>query len=84
MRRHLDAQAATRESGVAATGVAQEFQNAFAANQHHGNYGIPWFSFTKVGNPAVHQTAGGPHALAFEVNAGNPISASSAREIHHP
>ena len=35
-------------SGVAAIGVAQEFQNVFAGNQHHGNNGVPWFSFTKA------------------------------------
>jgi hypothetical protein len=48
MRRHLDAQARTGQSGVAAIGVAQEFQNVFAGNQHHGNNGVPWFSFTKA------------------------------------
>ena len=48
MRCYLDAQAGTGVSGVAAIGVAQEFQNVFAANQHHGNNGIPWFSFTKA------------------------------------
>jgi hypothetical protein len=48
MRRHLDAQAAAGESGIAAIGVAQEFQNVFAATQHRGNNGIPWFSFTKA------------------------------------
>jgi hypothetical protein len=48
MRRHLDAQAATGESGTAAIGVAQEFQNVFAATQHRGNNGITWFSFTKA------------------------------------
>jgi hypothetical protein len=48
MRCYLDAQAGTGVSGVAAIGVAQEFQNVFAANQHHGNNGIPWFSFNKA------------------------------------
>jgi hypothetical protein len=48
MRHHLDAQASTGRSGVAAIGVAQEFQNVFAANQHQSNNGIPWFSFTKA------------------------------------
>ena len=48
MRRYLDAQAATGRSGVAAIGVAQEFQNVFAATQRHGNNGVPWFSFTKA------------------------------------
>jgi hypothetical protein len=48
MRRHLAAQAATGRSGVAAIGVAQEFQNVFAANQRQGGNGLPWFSFTKA------------------------------------
>jgi hypothetical protein len=48
MRRHLDTQAATGESGIAAIGVAQEFQNVFASTQHKGNNGVPWFSFTKA------------------------------------
>ena len=48
MRRYLAAQAETGRSGVAAIGVAQEYQNVFAANQRHGNNGVPWFSFTKA------------------------------------
>jgi len=48
MRRHLAAQARTGRSGVAAIGVAQEFQNVFAAAQRQGSNGIPWFSFTKA------------------------------------
>jgi hypothetical protein len=48
MRRHLAAQAKTGRSGVAAIGVAQEFQNVFAANQRDAPNGIPWFSFTKA------------------------------------
>ena len=48
MRGHLDARAVTGESGIVAIGVAQEFQNVFAATQHRGNNGIPWFSFPKV------------------------------------
>jgi hypothetical protein len=48
MHRYLDAQAAMGESGIAAIGVAQEFQNVFAATQHRGNNGVPWFSFTKA------------------------------------
>jgi hypothetical protein len=47
MRRHVAAQAATGRSGVAAIGVAQEYQNVFAANQRQGSNGIPWYSFTK-------------------------------------
>ena len=48
MRRHLAAREATGRSGVAAIGVAQEFQNVFAATQRHGGNGLPWFSFTKA------------------------------------
>jgi hypothetical protein len=48
MRRHLAAQEATGRSGVAAIGVAQEFQNVFAVNQRQGGNGLPWFSFTKA------------------------------------
>jgi hypothetical protein len=47
MRRHLAAQAATGRSGVAAIGVAQEYQNVFACTeQRHGK--AVWFSFTKA------------------------------------
>jgi hypothetical protein len=48
MRRHIEVQVATGRSGVAAIGVAQEFQNVFAANQQQASNGIPWFSFTKA------------------------------------
>jgi hypothetical protein len=48
MRRVLAAQAATGRSGVAAIGVAQEYQNVFAATQRQGANGVPWFSFTKA------------------------------------
>lgn len=52
MRRYLAAQARTGRSGVAAIGVAQEFQNVFAAHQRDGSNGgsnpVPWFSFTKA------------------------------------
>jgi hypothetical protein len=48
MRRYLDAQAHTGRSGVAAIGVAQEYQNVFAANQREGSNGVPWVSFTKA------------------------------------
>jgi hypothetical protein len=48
MRHHLAAQAATGRSGVAAIGVAQEFQNVFAATQRQGGNGLPWFSFAKA------------------------------------
>ncbi len=48
MRRHLAAQAATGRPGVAAIGVAQEYQNVFAASQRQRPSGVPWFSFTKA------------------------------------
>jgi len=48
MRRYLAAQELTGRSGVAAIGVAQEYQNVFAANQRQGSNGVPWFSFTKA------------------------------------
>ena len=48
MRRHLAAQEATGRPGVAAIGVAQEFQNVFAATQRQGGNGLPWFSFSKA------------------------------------
>jgi hypothetical protein len=48
MRHHLAAQEATGRSGVAAIGVAQEFQNVFVAAQRQGGNGLPWFSFTKA------------------------------------
>ena len=48
MRRHITAQARTGRSGVAAIGVAQEFQNVFAAHQRQAPNNIPWFSFTKA------------------------------------
>ncbi|MGH3190077.1 MAG: hypothetical protein ACRDOL_22985 [Streptosporangiaceae bacterium] len=48
MRRHVAAQAATGRSGVAAIGMAQEFQNVFAATARRGRNGVPFFSFTKA------------------------------------
>jgi hypothetical protein len=48
MKPYLARQAKTSRSGVAAIGVAQEFQNVFAANQHDGPNGVRWFSFTKA------------------------------------
>ena len=47
MRRHLAAQAATGRSGVAAIGVAQEFQNVFAASKRQDGNAV-WFSFYKA------------------------------------
>jgi hypothetical protein len=48
MRRYVARQAKTGRSGVAAIGVAQEYQNVFASAQHQASNGIPWFSFTKA------------------------------------
>ena len=48
MRRHLAAQARTGRSGVAAIGVAQEFQNVFASTAHDRPGHPPWFSFYKA------------------------------------
>ena len=48
MPRYIDAQARTGRSGVAAIGVAQEYQNVFAATQRPGGNGVPWFSFFKA------------------------------------
>ena len=48
MRKHLAVQEATGRPGVAAIGVAQEYQSVFAANRHEGTAGVPWFTFTKV------------------------------------
>lgn len=48
MKPHLARQAATGRSGVAAIGIAQEFQNVFAANRRQSPNNVPWFSFTKA------------------------------------
>jgi len=48
MKRPISAQAKTGRSGVAAIGIAQEFQNVFAANQRQAPNNVPWFSFTKA------------------------------------
>jgi len=48
MARYLAAQAATGRFGVAAIGVAQEYQNVFAATRRQRSGGAPWFSFTKA------------------------------------
>lgn len=47
MRRFVAAQAATGRSGVAAIGVAQEFQNVFAASKREAGNAV-WFSFYKA------------------------------------
>ena len=48
MRPYLARQARTGRSGVAAIGIAQEFQNVFASAQRKGDSGVPWFSFFKA------------------------------------
>jgi hypothetical protein len=48
MRRHINAQAKTGRSGVAAIGIAQEVQNVYAATQRQAPNDAPWFSFTKA------------------------------------
>lgn len=48
MRPYLRAQSRKGASGVVAIGVAQEYQNVFAANQRAAPNGVPWFSFTKA------------------------------------
>jgi hypothetical protein len=48
MRAHLDRQAATGKSGVAAIGVAQEFQRVWAATESKTATGTPRWSFYKA------------------------------------
>jgi hypothetical protein len=48
MRAHLDRQAATGRSGVAAIGVAQEFQRVWTATQGKTATGTPRWSFYKA------------------------------------
>ena len=48
MRPYLARQARTGRSGVAAIGIAQEFQNVFSSAQRKGGSGVPWFSFFKA------------------------------------
>jgi hypothetical protein len=48
MRPYVAAQARTGRSGVAAIGVAQEYQNVFAATERGRSSGVPWFSFAKA------------------------------------
>jgi hypothetical protein len=48
MGRYLAAQAAAGRCGVAAIGVAQEYQNVFAATRRERSNGYPWFSFAKA------------------------------------
>jgi hypothetical protein len=48
MRPHLDRQAATGRSGVAAIGVAQEFQRVWAAYRRETKTAAPQFTFAKA------------------------------------
>ncbi|HET6920238.1 MAG TPA: hypothetical protein VFI46_12330 [Jiangellaceae bacterium] len=48
MQPHIDRQARTGRSGVAAIGVAQEFAPVFTATERPTCNGIPWFTFTKA------------------------------------
>jgi hypothetical protein len=48
MRRYVDAQAKTGQSGVAAIGIAQEYQNVFASTERQGSNGLPCFGFVKA------------------------------------
>jgi hypothetical protein len=48
MRPYVQAQAKTGRSGVAAIGVAQEYQNVFAATKREGEGNLAWFSFYKA------------------------------------
>ena len=48
MRPLIDARARTGRPGVVAIGVAQEFQNVFAASKRDTPTGAPWFSFYKA------------------------------------
>ncbi len=48
MRPYVDALAKTGQSGVAAIGVAQEYQNVFASTERQGSNGLPSFGFFKA------------------------------------
>jgi hypothetical protein len=48
MQPHIDAQAATGRSGVAAIGVAQEFQRVWAAYQRDTQTAAPQYTFAKA------------------------------------
>jgi hypothetical protein len=48
MRPYLARQARTGRAGVAAIGIAQEFQNVFSSAQRKGDSGVPWVSFFKA------------------------------------
>lgn len=46
--RHVAAQAKTGQSGVAAIGVAQEYQSVFGSTERQGSNGLPCFRFVKA------------------------------------
>jgi hypothetical protein len=48
MRRYVVARARTGRSGVAAIGVARQFQNVFAATKRESPGNVAWFSFSKA------------------------------------
>jgi hypothetical protein len=51
MRSHLDRLARAGRTGVAAVGVAQEFQRVFTGTTYHcddGGGGVPWFGYAKT------------------------------------
>ena len=48
MQPYLEAQAATGESGVTATGVAQEYQRAWSAYQRDTRATAPQYTFAKA------------------------------------
>ena len=48
MRPYLSRQARTGRSGVAAIGVAQEYQNVFAAHERPGGNGVSWFEIGRL------------------------------------
>jgi hypothetical protein len=81
MRAHLDRQAATGKSGVAAIGVAQEFQRVWAATQGKTATGTPRWSFYKAdrGSPATTSRCGTPTSAppSSRCAPGSPIRARS-------
>ena len=64
MRPYLARQARTGRPGLAAIGIAQEFQNVFAATKRVGDNGVPWFSFFKADR----------RVTCFMSTSGTPIS----------
>jgi hypothetical protein len=56
---YVSRQAATGRSGVAAIGVAQEFQNVFLATERGRSGTAPWFSFTRADRRVTGSVSGG-------------------------